>query len=193
MHYVYPEVESKEDTKKKILKFKLTEKYQEVLVNILRLNQNSSQDCRIMMDYIFNNKLKKILELGVSQGYSTVPLLMVSKKLISVDNVNCYDNVMGLLKRWEIPELSLKWRFILMDDLELLFDRFDMIFLDTSHDYNHTIKELNKFSNFSDNIFCHDYNQNGVRWAVQDFLKDNDWQSTQFDTSCGLILINRRS
>ena len=93
--------------------------------------------------------LKNILELGTRTGESTIALLSAAKelngKVTSVDIDPCY------LAREMIKKLNLEsnWEFIQINDLNLNWESpIDHLFIDSSHTYEHTIKEFEKFEPF---------------------------------------------
>lgn len=93
--------------------------------------------------------LKNILELGTRTGESTIALLSAAKKLngkvTSVDIDPCYP------AKEMIKKLSLdsNWEFIQINDLDLKWESpIDHLFIDSSHTYEHTIKEFEKFEPF---------------------------------------------
>jgi len=109
---------------------------------------------------------KLIVELGVARGGSTFVFKRVAQltraKIISVDIKDCSD------------ASSFKdWIFIHMDDIEFAKDfkdwcinnnivpKIDILFIDTSHYYNHTVQEIaHYFPLLSDKakVFLHDTN-----------------------------------
>lgn len=94
---------------------------------------------------------KLVLELGVRSGESTVALVEAVHytlgKVISVD-VGVQPDVLERLKRYGLAE---RWESYQCDDIEFgtkIWDRnklFDVIFIDTSHEYHHTTKEIATF------------------------------------------------
>jgi predicted O-methyltransferase YrrM len=90
--------------------------------------------------------LQNVLELGVRTGESTIALLSAAKdisgKVVSVDMEDCWEakskiNAFGL---------SSNWQFIKGNDLEIDWSgNIDHLFIDTSHTYEQTLKELQKF------------------------------------------------
>lgn len=112
-----------------------------------------------------------ILELGVRDGGSTRAFLDVARilgtKVISVDIEDCS-------KVSDSPN----WEFHQVDDM--LFDfkePVDVLFIDTSHTYEHTLNELRKFTPLvkkdgvillHDTVHCPE-----VYKAITDFLAEN--------------------
>jgi predicted O-methyltransferase YrrM len=84
--------------------------------------------------------------------------------------------------------------FATCDDLQLeITEWFDLVFLDTSHDYEHTLDELYKFSAWTDLIVCHDTKLEGVRRAIEAFLDTHaDWNNVEIgSTPMGLGILYR--
>lgn len=88
-----------------------------------------------------------IVELGVRAGYSTSALLAAAHRkagmLWSVDIGDIY-----VPPAWHDDE---RWRFRRGDDLDpqvqrLLPKGIDVLFIDTSHDYSHTLAELRTYA-----------------------------------------------
>ena len=115
-------------------------------------------------------KPKLMVELGVRGGESTFVLERVAKlcnsNLVSVDIEDCS----------HISSLS-NWLFFQGDDIEFAnnFEKWcdnhdikpiiDVIFIDTNHLYEHTIKEIHQWFPFLSNnskVFFHDTNCNGI-------------------------------
>ncbi len=111
-----------------------------------------------------------IVELGVRRGESTFVLERVAKltdaKLVSVDIEDCSD-----VSNWD------EWHFVQEDDIKFadrfeeyckendLPDSIDVLFIDTSHLYEHTKAEINHwFPHLADNaiVALHDTNMDVV-------------------------------
>ncbi len=91
-------------------------------------------------------KLSTTVELGIRTGESTVALLFAAKEIggtvTSIDIIDCPKAVS------EVSSLGLSehWSFIKGDDLSVEWETpIDHLFIDTSHDYDQTLKELQKF------------------------------------------------
>jgi predicted O-methyltransferase YrrM len=90
--------------------------------------------------------LKTVLELGTREGFSTIAFLEAAKAIggtvTSVDIEPCPK----AKERVASAGLEDYWTFIEGDDLAIEWDRpIDHLFIDTSHMYEHTVKELNRF------------------------------------------------
>ena len=90
------------------------------------------------------SRAKRILELGIREGRTTLPLLLAAHEnggtLISVDNV---------VVSYSPPvELEGSWQHVVQDSLIFLEERanenciFDLIYLDDWHAYSHVKAEL---------------------------------------------------
>ena len=88
-----------------------------------------------------------ILELGVRWGTSTAMFLAAAEQagghLWSVDIATTPE----LEQVWERWETSGHWTFILGNDMEIDWAGagWDVLFIDTSHAYDHTLAELRKY------------------------------------------------
>ena len=92
----------------------------------------------------------RVLELGARQGNSTLAFLsaalMVSGSVVSVDVDPVADFSEGMLRWRDCPW----WTFIQGDDMDvtvqsLLPAQCDVLFVDTSHEYGHTLAELRAY------------------------------------------------
>jgi predicted O-methyltransferase YrrM len=129
-----------------------------------------------------------ILELGVRSGNSTRAFLEVADKLdanvisIDIDDCSCVAN-------------SPRWKFYQMDDLN--FNQhllIDVLFIDTSHTYEQTLKELEKFEPMVKRggvIFLHDtISKPEVLEAIKTYLHTNShlrFENRAFNNGLGVI------
>lgn len=125
------------------------------------------------------NDLKTVLELGTAEGESTIALLKavshLGGKVHSIDIKNC-------LQAQAIVEkngLTKFWIFMQNDDLKVNWSQtIDHLFIDTSHLYDHTLKELEKYEPFVKEggiITLHDIvSFPEVMLAIQDYTKGRD-------------------
>lgn len=156
--------------------------------------------------FIFYSKVleynaKNVLELGVRGGISTRAFLLGVKRtsghLYSVDILD-YDSTRQTMRDLGLDKY---WTFTVMDDLEysskLNTDiRFEIIFIDTSHELDHTISELEEFSRFLSPggcILMHDtISYKEVKKAIDFFMIENkEWIFIEFNTKHGLGMLKR--
>lgn len=164
-------------------------------------------------------KAKQILELGVRDGDTTEPLLLAAfmngGKLNSVDIEPT---------RWAAPpELAPTWNFVQQDALTFLSNcvgghvKFDLIFVDDLHKYEHVKKELELIDKIADEktvILLHDLmgegnfpnyflptspHYNGQVWegggpfrAVNE-LDKGVWEWSTIPVNHGLTILRKRS
>ena len=125
---------------------------------------------------------RTIVELGVEDGTSTRALLTacyeLNAHLWSVDIAPCVQT----RRRIEDLFLSRFWTFTQQDDLEFVKKwnkPIDLLFIDTSHQYEHTKEELLQYSRFvvkGGRIFLHDSSSErypGVARAISNFLHNH--------------------
>lgn len=150
----------------------------------------SPDESRMVYEAAFRTEAKEILELGLWLGTFTIPLLIYCKEnnahLTTID-VNPYPNTQEMLERLGLTKC---WTFICQDDMEVVktWDKqVELIVLDTSHYYDHTIKELQLFSPFvTKEILMHDvlHDAHGKELlrVVMDFLIDGRYYSHPYAT-----------
>jgi predicted O-methyltransferase YrrM len=90
--------------------------------------------------------LKTVLELGTAEGESTVALLQaahqIDGRVYSID-INPCREAWNVITNFGLGD---RWSFIQGDDLQVNWDKsIDHLFIDTSHTYEHTLKELQKY------------------------------------------------
>jgi predicted O-methyltransferase YrrM len=132
-----------------------------------------------------------IVELGVGRGYSTISLLSglmgSGKWLVSYDIEPAREENVFRALAIERPPFELPWQFRVRDSVEAAKDWQDgsvsLLFLDTSHDYDHTKRELEAWlpkMHPEGVIAGHDYFLDrmgpivcGVGRAVDEFARDH--------------------
>jgi predicted O-methyltransferase YrrM len=151
-----------------------------------------------------------VIELGVNTGESTVALLeavhATEGTLISVD-IQLLPNVVPMLTAYGLIN---RWKFNLSDDIKFAAEwpadkKADLIFIDTSHTHDHTVKEIEMYEPilrpggimvFHDTVSFYD----GVQKPINDFLKrhgsryerkPNSWQYEN-KTNCNGLGILRK-
>lgn len=124
-----------------------------------------------------------IVEFGVRGGVSTWALLdglPPEGRLFSVDIDNCRQTVPDRVRN------DHRWTFLHGDDMDpavqaLLPELADLVFIDTSHEYAHTVLELGFALGLEPSwILCHDAEWPGVSQAMAEFCADNGWSISQF-------------
>lgn len=171
------------------------------LLDLSLFNWNSDIFHHIIVLYYYalGMNASEILELGVRTGESTKAFIEACKitggTLTSVDI-----NYPPKLSEFE------RWHFIKGNDLDINFDgkRFDIIFVDTSHKYNHTLSELEKFTPLLKNggiMFLHDTDPeligflrgHSVREAIGTFLsRHKEYEFKDFNWGYGMGMIKRK-
>jgi len=149
----------------------------------------------ILAHFIENAKIKTVLELGVGSGRSSEEILKalpIDSYLWSIDINSCLE------AKERLKSFKKKWTFFSDTDDREIDSRFipdvDMIFIDTSHTYEHTLMELEKFSGKALHwIFLHDTISNPeVTQAIEIFLQnDIKWAWAEWKHRFGMGLLMR--
>ena len=124
--------------------------------------------------------LKRVLELGVCTGQSTLAFLNAVKDIdghvTSMDIEDCP------VAREAVTDEGLDdwWTFIEQDDMAHPWrEEIDHLFIDTSHAYHHTYEELEKYEPFvrpGGVITMHDIvTFPGVKRAIDEYLEDRPY------------------
>lgn len=163
------------------------------------------EEARMIYNAVKEMNAKRVLELGVGNGSSTIALLATVEdtggRLISVDIVdNPWFNVNTPEKVKEIG-LEKYWEFIKMNDLDYAKqceEKFEVILVDTDHTYNQTYNEVNAFTPLMESygeMYFHDalHGEEGtfINKAVTDFMREQkakrvNYIYTIFPTTCGM-------
>jgi predicted O-methyltransferase YrrM len=133
-----------------------------------------------------------IVELGVREGVSTWALLdglPADGRLYSVD----------VQRDSQPPRVTddPRWTYIIGDDLSpdvhaQLPGQADLVFIDTSHEYEHTVAELVFALSLSPaRIVMHDYVQAPVARAVDEFCAREGWAVVAHEPEYGLATLER--
>lgn len=124
--------------------------------------------------------LKTILELGTAEGESTIALLQaaykIEGKVYSID-INPCETARQAIQNSGFLD---RWSFIQSDDLRVKWEReIDHLFIDTSHEFQHTLKELEKYEPYVREggvITLHDIVAfPSVMRAIDEYLKDRKY------------------
>jgi len=142
--------------------------------------------------------LKTIVELGTGPGESTIALLYAAKQIGG--KVNSIDTDPCLEAKEKIKALGLQeyWTFIQGDDLKVEWNKpIDHLFIDTSHTFNQTIRELEKYEpyvNYGGIITIHDIvGYPEVLQAINSYIKDRtDLRLYKYFNNWGLGIIFKR-
>jgi len=166
--------------------------------------------CRLLYENAINLEAKTILELGVGEGFSTIALLAAVKEtdgmVWSIDKRNWES---GITRIQNTPFIDAqKWHLIISDDIEYAKNwnlTVDILYVDTSHQYEHTLKELELYSPYvrkGGAVLLHDTLLTGewdgaparVKYAVDAFLLTNQkWKFNELlpndEGHCGLGIL----
>ena len=178
-------------------------------LNCMRVPAASNAYCQAL-DILEKDGIRSIVELGVGgdSAISTACFLNYLDMqdlpdpanppiLLSVDR-----NPLGMtaVRYKDVPF----WKFFQVDSLVFLQEcidvtmRVDLVFIDTIHSYDHTLKELNMSMKITDNILMDDATfegndfdprPGGVRRAIEEWLLFNPgWKRTDFaDATVSLL------
>ena len=156
---------------------KLTDRPMNNTLNGILAESDISEHLSTLFFLTIEFDLKRILELGVRDGNSTIALTEAASKIDghvwSIDIDSCND------ARQKVKSLDLEkyWTFIQGDDIVIgqnWNQNVDHIFIDTSHSYSHTLQELKSYVKFlkpNGFITFHDTRAfPGVLKAIRDFV-----------------------
>lgn len=174
--------------------FKEMEEYAKINIVPIMLPDGIDYLC----NYIKENKIKRILEIGSAIGYSAIRMASVSDDIeivtIEKDEVR-YKEAVNNIKKYNLDK---RINIIFDDALNTQIDgEFDLIFIDASKGNN--INFFNKYSKnlsdygiiITDNLFFHGLvndeglietkNQRGIVRKIKEFIKFLD-DNQEFDT-----------
>lgn len=143
--------------------------------------------------------LRSVLELGVRTGESTIALLLAARDIGGrVTSIDIADSPQAAS---EVNSLGLApyWHFIKGDDLVVSWNApIDLLFIDTSHTYQHTLQELAKFEPFvrvGGVLVLHDVvTYPDVLHAVRHYIGGRpDFRLYKYFNNNGLAVIFKRS
>lgn len=142
--------------------------------------------------------LRTILELGVRGGESTITLLESAKqikgKVYSIDIDPCLE-AKAIIQTYRLQKY---WTFIQGDDLKVKWDKpIDHLFIDTTHTFDGTLKELKKYEPYVRNggvITMHDIiSHPEVLHAINIYMEGReDLRIYKFFNNFGLAVIFKR-
>lgn len=118
------------------------EYYQHILSKVKYGPEDSDQHLLTVFALAVSIKAKKILELGVRTGNTTLPFLLAAKETGGmVHSVDLEPTVFSCPS-----ELKIYWNFYQSDAIQWLQDRsdakYDLVYIDDWHAYPHVKKEL---------------------------------------------------
>lgn len=156
--------------------------FQYLLNKVIHGTADSDQHLLTFMSLALNIKAKKILELGVRDGNSTVPFILAAAEL------GGYVESVDLEKtRWQCPEdLQQYWTFTESDAIKYLEDcvqqnkQYDLIYIDDWHAYAHVKRELELVEHLvtpSSIILIHDtmYSNTQPDYHMEVDTTDDQW------------------
>lgn len=96
-----------------------------------------------LVNYVIDNNIDSILELGTAIGYSTIKLRSVSKRITSIErDINRYNIALNNVELSKLDNIEL----ILGDIADVnITSKYDLIFIDASK--GHNIEFINKYKN----------------------------------------------
>lgn len=141
---------------------------------------------------------KIVVELGCRTGNTTTPMLYAAKQygghVYSID-IEDWPEIQTFKEKKHLTDV---WTFIKSDDLTIKWDMpIDLLYVDTSHMYEHTLKELQKYEPLvkpGGMIVLHDIFMSEVSNAISDyFMNRNDIQYFRYFNNNGLGIIFKNS
>jgi hypothetical protein len=134
------------------------------------------------------SEVTTILEWGVRGGVSTWAMLdglPESGRMVSVD-----------IERHPLPvrvEDDPRWSFVLGDDLGIQHDPAELVFIDTNHEYAHTLAELRTADRLGARIIAlHDWMLEPVQAAVSRWMPLTGWSLEIMPSRWGLAVLRRK-
>lgn len=134
----------------------------------------------LLYSKVLEHNAQIVLELGVGAGKSTKCILSAIEKtggrLYSCDQT-LYKNVIEEIRKLNFDTI---WQYLVSNDLKFLDEwdksmKADLIFIDTTHGYDHTLQELSLCSTIikqGGEILLHDTKLHpDVLWAAIDFIR----------------------
>lgn len=143
----------------------------------------------------YASMVDSVTEFGVYTGLSTAAFIAGKpKKVRSYDITTQY---LTVLKELESCALSnnVDFKFEIASSLEVDIDETDLLFIDTVHEKDYCLKELNRHHMKAKRfIMLHDIiSWPGVMQAAEEFLSNHDeWKVYEKDVNeCGLLVLTR--
>jgi hypothetical protein len=130
-----------------------------------------------------------IVEMGVRGGVSTWALLdglPADGRLVSCDNAKVRQLLPGRVTR------DPRWTLLIADDLLAQFPPADLVFIDTTHEFEHTLAELRIADRLGAQVIAlHDCHADPVAGAIALFNLDRAWSVTVEPSAWGLAVLRR--
>ena len=139
-------------------------------------------------DYIRENLVRKIMEIGVHNGDNAKKMVEVASESVPSSEVEYYgfdyfenDSRFDGVKK-KLSETGCEFNLFKGDSKEVLSDAvnqlpdMDLIFIDGGHDYETARSDWEnskKLMNSETAVFFHNYNYSGTKKAVDSISKDN--------------------
>lgn len=148
---------------------------------------------KILRQAVIDLNAKSVIELGTGEStkYLLKGLYRTGGKMVSIDiEPMTFNN--GRVK------------IITLDDLEYEIEKenfidipCDMLFIDTSHTYKHTLAELRRYAPFvKKRIYLHDVNvHEEVERAIKEFIKESpewEYENIEYEVTQRLLLMPKK-
>lgn len=136
-----------------------------------------------------------MVELGCRTRNTAIPLLYAAQQfggyVYNID-IEKWSELEAFSKDYD--QLVTNWTFIESDNLKLEWNKpIDFLYIDTSHIYDHTLKELQKYEplvTLGGIIIFHDISMNEVSQAISDYFVDRkDIEYIRYFNNNGLGII----
>ena len=133
-----------------------------------------------------------IVELGVNSGTSaSIWIECATKKVVGID-LNENKNVHDIIEK--AKKLNIHYEYIIGDTCEVTPMECDILFIDSSHKYEETVLELQRYSPKTKTfIALHDTIMKPVEDAIKTFLSETDQWEVWYEDKyiCGLTVLKR--
>lgn len=164
-----------------------------------------------LVNYIKENNIKTILEIGSAIGYSAIMMALVNKNIMITTLEKDLNRYNEAVKNIRLFNLEKQIKIINIDALEYIsYDKYDLIFIDAAK--SKSIEFFNKYSSnlnsngaiITDNLGFHGLVENPVNLSKNlnglikkinnyiDFLKNNNEYETEFVNIGDKISISKK-
>lgn len=143
-------------------------------------------DVDLIMKWVAREQPRFVVDLGAGSGTSSAAVLLASN-VPTVITVDIDDNALNSVEQFLTNQgLNWRWQKWAGDSVEIAerlpAKAVDMLLIDTSHEYEHTVKELAAWRDkMADNhlLFIHDYfgRYQGVAQAVDEALARDELET----------------